>query len=317
MLSRLGLQLACSGNERHQGQVHVKHVFTPPIPAELANRFEKRQTLDIANRATDLTDGNVKSGSRGQDALLDLVGNMRNDLYRTAKIIATTLAGDHRVVNLASSEAILAAHGSGDVTFIVTEVEVGFGAVIGDEHLAMLKRIHGTWVHIDVGIHLEQSDFEATALQESANRRRRQALAKGRDDSTRNENEFGFAPFLACNVHGITSSARRRSSGVSTSTVGRSVSLTVILYPHSRARNCSSFSAVSNRVGGKRMKVNKKSLRYTYRPICRYPRISCCPSPLNSCPLKKGIGLREKYSAYPSRSVTTLTTLGLCHSAHS
>src|SRR5712692_7523664 len=188
---------------------------------------------------------------------------MRNDLHRTAQIIATALAGDHRVVDLAGGEAVLPAHRGGDVAFVVAQVEVGFGAVIGDEHLAMLKRVHGARVHVDVGIHLEQRDFEATALQESPDRRCRQALAQGRDDAARDKNEFGFASFLAGGIHGIVSSARRRSSGVSTSTVGRSVSLTVILYPHSRARNCSSFSASSNGVEGRWVKVSRKSLRYT------------------------------------------------------
>src|SRR5713101_7576316 len=188
---------------------------------------------------------------------------MRNDLHRAAQIIAAAFTRDYRVIDLAGREAVLPTHRGGDVALVVPQVEVGLGPVIGDEHLAMLERIHGARIDVDVRVHLEQRHLEATALQEPPDRRSRQALAQGRDDAARDKNEFGFASFLADGIHGSVSSARRRSSGVSTSTVGRSVSLTVILYPHSRARNCSSFSASSNGVAGRWVKVSRKSRRYT------------------------------------------------------
>ena len=38
---------------------------------------------------------------------------------------------------------------------VVAEIEVGLGAVLGDEDLAVLERAHGARIHVDVGIELE------------------------------------------------------------------------------------------------------------------------------------------------------------------
>ena len=62
--------------------------------------------------------------------------------------------------------------------FVVTEIEIGFRAVIGDEHFAMLKRRHRPRIHVQVRIELHQVDFEAAAFQQTADRSRRQSLAQ-------------------------------------------------------------------------------------------------------------------------------------------
>ena len=44
--------------------------------------------------------------------------------------------------------------GAAGEALVVTEVEVGLGAVVGDEHLAVLIGAHGPRVDIEVGIEL-------------------------------------------------------------------------------------------------------------------------------------------------------------------
>ena len=61
---------------------------------------------------------------------------------------------------------------------VVSEVEIGFGAVVGDEDLAVLKRRHGARVDVQVRIELHQVDFEAAALEQTADRGCRQTLAQ-------------------------------------------------------------------------------------------------------------------------------------------
>jgi hypothetical protein len=39
-------------------------------------------------------------------------------------------------------------------TFVMADVEVGFGAVLGDEHLAVLERVHGAGVDVQVRVQL-------------------------------------------------------------------------------------------------------------------------------------------------------------------
>jgi hypothetical protein len=71
---------------------------------------------------------------------------------------------------------------------IVAEVEIGFGAVIGDVHFAVLIRAHGARIHVQVGIAFLQGYFETAAFQQTPNRRRCYALAQGGYNTTGNKN---------------------------------------------------------------------------------------------------------------------------------
>jgi hypothetical protein len=48
--------------------------------------------------------------------------------------------------------------------FVVAEIEIGFGAIIGDENFTVLEGAHGARVDIQVGVKLLQSDTEASAF---------------------------------------------------------------------------------------------------------------------------------------------------------
>jgi hypothetical protein len=100
------------------------------------------------------------------DELLDLVGDVGNHLYRLAQVIATALFLEHALVDLAGGEVVGAAHARRDEALVVAQVQVGFGAVVGDEHFAVLKRRHGARIDVDVRIELDESDFEAPRFQD-------------------------------------------------------------------------------------------------------------------------------------------------------
>ena len=59
VLRRLGLQLAGGADERHQRQVDVERVLAADVLPELADGFEERQALDVADRAADLDEDDV------------------------------------------------------------------------------------------------------------------------------------------------------------------------------------------------------------------------------------------------------------------
>ena len=59
VLRRLGLQLAGRLQVRHEREVDVEAVLLADIERELANRFQERQALDVADRAADLGDDDV------------------------------------------------------------------------------------------------------------------------------------------------------------------------------------------------------------------------------------------------------------------
>src|SRR5579885_3503380 len=95
VLRGLGLELARRLDERHERQVHVEHVLAAEVPAELADRLDERQALDVAHRAADLADADVRPLGRLADAPLDLVGDVRDHLHGAAEVVAAALVGDH------------------------------------------------------------------------------------------------------------------------------------------------------------------------------------------------------------------------------
>jgi type II secretory pathway component PulM len=74
VLRRLGLQLAGGADERHQRQVDVERVVAADVLAELADRLEERQALDVADRAADLDEHDVDVlRGRADASLISLV----------------------------------------------------------------------------------------------------------------------------------------------------------------------------------------------------------------------------------------------------
>ena len=197
MLGGLGLDLARGGNVGHQRQVDKQGVLRSQLAAHLADRFEKRQGFDVADRAADFHQAHIGIAGAGLDRALDLIGDVRNDLHRPAQIIATALLLDHGLVDAAGGVVAVTTGGRAHEALVVPEVEVGLGAVLGDEHLAMLERAHGTRIHVDVGIQLDHADLEATRFENGAQGRRGDALAEGRNHTAGHENESRHTASIA------------------------------------------------------------------------------------------------------------------------
>ena len=66
------------------------HVLPAHLEAELADRLEERQALDVAHRAADLGDDDVhvRRVASAPDARLDLVGDVRDHLDGLAEVVA-------------------------------------------------------------------------------------------------------------------------------------------------------------------------------------------------------------------------------------
>ena len=196
VLGRLGLELAGRGNVGQVGEVDKgRHVGTQ-AQAELAHGFEEGQGLDIAHGAADLDDGHIHGIRRADagaalDVFLDLVGDVRNHLHRLAEVVAAALLLEHALVDAAGGEVVALLHARFDETLIVAQVEIGLGAVVGDEHLAVLERAHGARVDVDIGVELDEGDFEAARFEDGSQGRRGDAFAERRHDTAGDEDEFG------------------------------------------------------------------------------------------------------------------------------
>ncbi len=180
VLGRLRLQLAGVADVGDQRQVQEHAALRAELRVELADRLEERQRLDVADRAADLGDHEVDRLRLGddQDPLLDLVGDVRDHLHRGAEVVAAPLAADDRVVDGARGDVGRPRGVLVGEALVVAQVEVGLGAVLGDEHLAVLERAHRPRVDVDVGVELLQLHPEAAADQQAADRRRSDPLAQ-------------------------------------------------------------------------------------------------------------------------------------------
>ena len=131
---------------------------------QLPNCFQKRQRLNITDGATDLDDGNIVAGGAALDVVLDLVGDVRNDLHRGAQVLTATLFFDHRVVDLTGGEVVAPRQPRADKSLVVPQVQVRLGPVFGDKDLAVLQRIHRAWVYVDIGVQLLDRNLQPPRL---------------------------------------------------------------------------------------------------------------------------------------------------------
>ena len=109
----VGLVLISPGaaHDRHQREVQVDAVAAPELDAELADRLEEGQRLDVADRAADLDHADVGALGAELDAALDLIGDVRDHLHGGAQIVAAALLGDHPLVDAAGGEIAVAPGG--------------------------------------------------------------------------------------------------------------------------------------------------------------------------------------------------------------
>ena len=73
---------------------------------------------------------------------------------------------------------------------VVPEVQIRLRAVLGDEHFAVLERRHRAGVDVDVGIELDEGDFEAARFEDRGEGGGGDPLAQGGDHATGNEHVF-------------------------------------------------------------------------------------------------------------------------------
>jgi hypothetical protein len=171
-------------------------VFSSPLGASLADRLQERQRLDVAHRAADLGDhhvGGAAAVSVGHraDAGLDLVGDVRDDLNGVAEVLAAPLLGDHRRVDLAGGDIRVAAEVAVEEPLVVPDVEVGFRAVLGDEHLAVLERVHRSRIDVQIGVELLHHDAQAACGEEIAQAGSGEPFAEGGGDAPGDEDVLG------------------------------------------------------------------------------------------------------------------------------
>ena len=121
------------------------------------------------------------------DALLDLVRDVRDHLHGRAEVLALPLLADDRVPDRARGVVGVSREVLVDEPLVVADVEIGLGAVLGDEDLAVLERAHRARVDVQVRVELLHLDAQAARLQEPAERGGGDPLPERRDHAAGDE----------------------------------------------------------------------------------------------------------------------------------
>src|SRR5215470_1159246 len=167
VLRGLGFLFAGGGNVGNQRHVYKQGIFAAEFQAHLADGFEERQRFNVADGSADFYDDHIDVGGNLLDDVLDFVGDVRNHLHRLAQIVAAPLLGQNRFVDSSRGPVVVAGQLRVCESFIVSQVEIRFRSVFGDEYFAVLKRAHGAGIDIQIGIALLQGDFETATFEET------------------------------------------------------------------------------------------------------------------------------------------------------
>src|SRR4029077_20478808 len=130
----------------------------------------------------------LRVAGRAEDLFFDRVGHMRDDLDGGAEVVTAPLASYDLLVDLAHGHVGRDGQVLVYEPLVVAEVEVGFRAVVGDKHLAVLVGAHRPRVDVEVWVQLLQGDGEVAGLQDVPDGRRSDPLAERGDDTAGHEN---------------------------------------------------------------------------------------------------------------------------------
>jgi hypothetical protein len=79
-------------------------------------------------------------------------------------------------------------------TLVVTQVEIGFSAVFGDENFAVLKRTHRAGIDVEIRIALLKGDLESATFEETTDGGGSYALPERGNNTAGNKNIFWRHP---------------------------------------------------------------------------------------------------------------------------
>ena len=199
VLGGLGLELIAArtqgGHETHQHQHHIAGMAELQHP----HRFQKKNVLVFSRGAADLGDDDLRLVLFGGlvDALDHFHGNARYHLHLPAAVFQIPLLLDDRQIDAAGGHVVGSSKVPAQKALIIAHILVALRAVIQDKNLAVFGGIHGSGIHVHIGIDLDGGHRESPGLQYLADGRRGDALADARHNSP--NYEYVLGSFL---VHG-------------------------------------------------------------------------------------------------------------------
>ena len=100
--------------------------------------------------------------------------------------------GDDLIIDGTRSRVVFLGERRIEIAFVVPQIEVRFRPVIRNVYFTMLIGIHGSGVHIDIGIKFLDGHGQSTRFQQCADGSRRKPFAERGKDATSDEDKLGL-----------------------------------------------------------------------------------------------------------------------------
>mmetsp|Transcript_1563 Transcript_1563/g.3058 ORF Transcript_1563/g.3058 Transcript_1563/m.3058 type:complete len:469 (-) Transcript_1563:240-1646(-) len=169
VLAGLRLLLPRGPDDGHHAQVDHQEVLLPDPELELLQGLKIDGALDVADRASELHQADLRSAARAVDGLLghvgdpllDGVGDVGHHLNGLAEVLPHALLLDDVVVHLARGDAVGGGERELQEPLVVPEVKIGLAAVLKDVDLAVLEGAHRARVDVEIRVDLDRGDADA------------------------------------------------------------------------------------------------------------------------------------------------------------
>ena len=139
-------------------------IFMSDLMLKLADCLKKRLAFDIADGTAHFDNRDPILAGIVIKAAFDLIGDMRDDLYRTSAEVTVAFFLEYGPVNFSGCHIGIAVEAFVNETLVVPKVQVCLRAVVCDEDFPVLDRVHGSRIHIDVRIKFLHGDFVPSRL---------------------------------------------------------------------------------------------------------------------------------------------------------
>ena len=193
-LGGLGLEFTGSFQIGNEGYMDNAGISRACIVLKLTDSLQEGLAFDVAYRAADLDDGDLRLFLIiiAVKAALDLVGDVGDHLNRAAAEVAPALLLENAPVDFSRGHIGVLRQAFINEALIVAQIQVRLSAVVGDEYLSVLDRIHGAGVNVDVGVKFLHGYLVASRLQQAAQGCGCDAFSKAGDNAAGNEYVFDW-----------------------------------------------------------------------------------------------------------------------------
>src|SRR5687768_6184427 len=98
-------------------------------------------------------------------------------LHRFSEVSALAFLGNYVVINFAGSYVISLRSSNIQETFVVAQVKIGFGTIVGYKAFAVFVRVQSSRIDVDIRIEFLDGNGKAPGLQEFSQRCRNNAFS--------------------------------------------------------------------------------------------------------------------------------------------